>query len=170
MIVARRTFLIGLASVLASPAIAKGSLFLGEIATGTLPSPLKWRAVGDITMSSMPTGEEIAAHSFREEPVRWTIFRGEDSVYNVMMNPRATMRWVAAQDSEIVVPEHSVLRVVVEPCHTWTSIHIVSDIETNKHPLTRRRKFAETYRWTDGKPELDSVAALDPLDASVLTG
>lgn len=167
-VVARRTFIIGLASVITAPLIATPSKFLGEIATGTLRSALKWRRLCDFTMSSMPTGQEIRALDFVEDPVRWTLLRDDDPFYVVTMNPRATIRWVAVPGSEIEISERSVLRVVVEPCHTFTTINICSDIEKDRDPAVRRRMFAETFRWRDGKPELDSIAALDPRDARVL--
>lgn len=164
MLVERRTFLIGLAALVASPAIARAELFTGPIAVGTLPSPLKWRNVKDFTVSSMDeTG--------RDETIHYTWYRDDEPVHAISMNARAMMRWVSLPDGGIVVPERSVLRLIVEPCLSVTTLSMQCDIEKDWQPHIRRRMFTEVHRWNDNKSLLDHVAACDPeRDGHVLKG
>jgi hypothetical protein len=165
--VSRRTFFLGLGSVAAALSAVGIPKVVGDVlATRPMPRGLQWRAIKEISISSMPTGEEIRRLS--EDPVRYTAYRDDQPVWTVQMNVRATFRWVAMQDGAVVVPEGSILRFEIEPCHTHTQIYLQSDIERDIHPLTRRRMFAETYRWTDKKLELERIVALDVQDASVL--
>jgi hypothetical protein len=167
--VERRTFLIGLASLIASPAIASAERFTGPIAVGELPSPLKWRKICDLIVSSMPTAEEIKPLVFKEEPVRYTMLRDDEPVYVLTINPRATFRWVPVDGGQIVIQERSSVRILVEPCHTITTINIVSDIEKDPDWRVRRKMFSECYRWRDGKLELVHYAACNPADAHILS-
>lgn len=160
----RRTFLIGLSALVAAPAL-RSNPFVGEIATGTLHRALGWRKISDVVFSSMPTAEEI--RTIGEEPVRWTAFVDDNPVMGITINLRSTYRWVSVDDaSNFVVPEKSIFRMVVEPCHTHTSMCLTSNIEPD--PLRRSRCFSECYRWVDVQSVLDSVAALDPRDVSVV--
>lgn len=162
----RRTFLIGLAAVIASPEIAKYEQYTGPISTGLLNSALKYRRIKDIIFSSMPTGDEIKSPSFREEPVSFTAFRNNDAVMAFTINPRATFRWFSAPYCEIEIRDGDILRIEVEQSYAYTTINIISNIEpdVNKRP----KIFNECFRWKNGIPQLDSTAALDLRDSSLL--
>lgn len=167
MVIARRTFLIGLEAVITTSAFDSNE-FVGEIAKGILPSPLSHRRIVDMTVSSMPTGKEIRAHEFLEDPVCWTFLRDDEPFYIPTINPRASLRWVAVPGAEIEISKKQILRVIVEPCHTLTTINIVSDIEMDRNPLVRRKMFSECFRWENSSILQEYVAACDPLDACLL--
>jgi len=121
----------------------------------------------------MPTGEEIRSAEWREEPVQYTFYRGEDALYHVMLNPRATFRWVAAPGSELFLPKRrdSLCRLLVEPCYTHAALTMISNIERpDLDPKVRPRKFTEVFHWKDGEPTLSSVAAVDLVDQHILEG
>ena len=162
----RRTFLIGSASMLASPAIALMERFTGPISTGILNPALKYRKVADLIYATMPTGKEIRSPDFLEDPVRFTFYRDDEAVLAIMTNPRATTRWVALPGEEIEIQENQTFRMVIEPCHTHVSLTCVSNIERDW--MKRPQMFPQVFRWEDGKPVLDSTAAMSFQDASVL--
>jgi hypothetical protein len=151
----RRTFLFGSASFLASPAIANAEKFIGHVAFGNLEPALKYRRIVDLCYSCMPTGEEI--RHVLEEPVRYTLLRDEDPVLVMTMNMRASGRWVASIGGEIEFPEHTTMRLIVEPCHTWMTLTIGSNIE--KNPVKLPVIFYEMFRWRNGAFEIDHTAA-----------
>lgn len=168
MILDRRTFLLGAASVIAAQAIPAQAKFIGEVATGVLDSRLPYRSIQDIMFSFMATGAELKSPAWVEDPVRITILRNDIPTFNLMLNPRATFRWVAMPGGGIIVLPTDTLRVVVEPSHTYASLCLMSDIERDQDPRIRRRVFSESFSWKDGICTLSAIAALDPADASVL--
>lgn len=165
MKVSKRTFLIGLAATLASPAIAKSEIFTGPISTGTLHSALKYRRICDFTLSCMPTGEELRA-GWVEDPVRFTLLRNNTEIYAVTINPRATVRWVSLPGAEIEFGELDIFRIEVEPNYTFTTVNIISNIERNHSAPPKM--FSEVFRWKDGRVEIDSTAALSLENAKLL--
>lgn len=169
MRVDRRTFLLGSAALLASPVLAKAdpNNFLGEIAKGHLSSKLPFRRICEIAVSSMPFGKEYHQPGWTEDPVHFVLWRDDEVVFNVQMNPRASYRWVPIdEEAGIVVPKNTVLRLVVEGCCTNTAVMLGSNIEKDR--TARRRIFYENFKWRDGDLQLESIAAADPADAHVI--
>jgi hypothetical protein len=166
----RRTFLIGLASALATPAWSASEMFTGPISRGTLYSALKWRAIRDIVIGQSWT-DDMAYPPTKETErnIQWTFYRNDDPFFNVSINWRATVRWVSPDfDGSTPIAEKDILRVEVDPCPNIVSLWMQSDIETSRDPRVRRRLFAECFRWQDGKPILDRITAVNPADRNVL--
>lgn len=148
MLVGRRTFLIGLGAVLATPAL--GSRVLGKTAKGILPSSLEGRRwLFEFAISSMAEGSE----QIGEDPVRWTFYRDDSEFYAVTLNWRAMVRWVAVPGGAIEFAPKQVLRVVVEPCHTVTTLSLGYNLMPDR-PLILPNMHYETFRWKNGTPEL----------------
>jgi hypothetical protein len=164
MIVERRTFLIGLASLVAAPVVAGAETFMGAMSRGVLPSGLKRRKICGMVFSSMPSGEEIRHIS--GEDVQWTFYRDDEVLLAITINFRATLQRYLPYGHEWPIEARSVMRVVVEPCHTLTTLNIGSNIEFD--PTRQPRAFEENFRWRDGVPELAAITAVNPIDREVL--
>jgi hypothetical protein len=181
MMVSRRTFLLGasaaIAATSASVKVAGKLMRAPHVAHGFLDPRLKFRRIGEIAFSCMPTAEEIAAQGFKEEPLQFTFFRNDEALYHNMSNPRANWRWVVMPGQGIVAREGDLLRFEVEPAWTHCSFFMASDIEERPDYVydahgrlvpVRRRFFAESFQWKDGEVVLSSIAAMDLQDQHVL--
>jgi hypothetical protein len=157
MRIERRTFLFGAAAAIAAPVFAKATYLSGPVVPVILPSTLKYRRIHDLCFSSMPTGEELKASSWKEDPVRYTFYRDEAEIFVITLNPRAAFRWVAAPDSEIIIPERSVLRMLVEPCNTYTTLSIGSNTCRTGSRDAWKRYYVESFRWKDSILEVEKA-------------
>lgn len=159
MVVTRRAFILGLGATLAATQLPFEK-FTGQVATAQLRPFTHFRRICDVMLSSMPMGDEI--RSLSEDPVRYTLFRDDNAVLSIMMNMRANFRWVGIPGEEIVALEKSIIRLEVEPCHTMTTLCIMSNLEQDRYKP--ERMIAETYHWRDNKLEFSDVAQLDVRD------
>ena len=170
VMIARRNFLLGLASILSTPAIARINplveAFTGPTSFGILSDKLPCRYLKDIQVACMPTAEDWKSGLITEEPVTIKLMRGNYICWQIMINPRSSYRWVSLE-SGFFVPKEQIIRFEVEPAHTLTSIMLMSDIK-EYDPRSRGRLFSECYKWRDGKCETESITALDPRDEEIL--
>jgi hypothetical protein len=149
----RRTFILGVAALITSPAITSGQKFLGQIATGELP-PIPYRRIDRISLgNAVGIEEKIAAW----EMMDLTILRDDEVVLIGKAHPLNGFLFVALPGEGIEISERSTFRITIEPCHSRTSLMIASNIERDR--TQRPRYIHECYRWTDGKLELESAAA-----------
>lgn len=146
----RRAFLIGSAALLTSPAIAKPSKFMGAFSKGILKGDMD-RKISDLLFSCMPTGQQLRSPDWQEDPVIFTFSRGNATVMQVQLNPRATYRWVAAQYSEILLPRREFLKLEIEPCHTSCVLTIISNTEMKPEHIAPAKMISDTFRWRDGE-------------------
>lgn len=166
--IARRTFLLGLGALIASPAIVQAKRFTGPISTAELRSDFPFRKIVDLMFGSMPSGEEFRAPGFLEDPTLFTLLRDDVQFFHVMLNPRAGMyRWVAAYGEEIELDKSSILRMTIEPAYHNTTLTMIYDVERDR---TRRpRCFSESFHWLNGKLNNrgGGPLALNPADARI---
>lgn len=116
----------------------------------------------------MPSGDELRSMDFKEDPVIFTFHRGDDTWGPIMINPRATFRWVPNDGYPVIDVVDHPFRMVAEPCHTHTSLFMEFDVERDPSVNTRLRCFTEYYKWTNGKLEFNEVMACDPQDKEYL--
>lgn len=154
MLVDRRTFLLGATATALAASVKAYKPFVGDVTTGVLNPNIPFRAIHDLCFSCMPTGEEIKSPGFREEPIRYSFYRGENRFLHIMLNPRAAFRWVPSADAEVIINGTDTLRLVVEPSWTYMSLNIMSY-------TSHRQSISESFLWRDGKVESSDIASND---------
>jgi hypothetical protein len=163
----RRTFLIGLAALVGSPAIAASETYTGLVSPVVVRPGLAYRRITSLVFSSMPTGEELRSREFLEDPVSFSFYRGDEQWGPIQINPRCTFRWVPNAGYPVVDGAHP-FRMLVEPCNTHTSLFMEFDVERDPPPLARLRCFTESYKWESGKLVVSEVMACDPRDGALV--
>lgn len=141
--VSRRNFLIGSGAAIA--ALVTPIKIFDEVAKAiTRP---RFRKVYDVLISS-----NIAADGTSE----FSMLRDNTHLFQIALNWRACMRWIAVPGGELVFPDDKAMHFVVSPAFETTRLCV--------HYEDREgRKFAETYKWFNNVPILADWAPLDAL-------
>jgi len=163
MIIARRTFLLGLGATIALPAVTKLAAATGQSMDGISIAPLdkrfKFRAIADMTFSSMGDPPSDAS-------VKYEFMRNDECIMQMMMNSRALYRWVGVPGAEFYFTNRDLLSLKVEPCQTNCVLNIISNME--RDPNKRAKYFSENFHWKDGKLILTDIAACSYEDQHLL--
>ena|SRR5580765_4136963 len=153
----RRSFFIGLgatAAVAAIPNVLK--LTAGEISVAKFNPSFRFRRICDIHFGlTSPSPSDVG--------VQWKFCRNTDVCFLVGINSRASYRWCAIDAlSEIIIRETDLLQVIVDPVPAGNVVNLsmTSNMEKNIH--LEAKKFCETFVWSNGRLEDQTIAALDP--------
>ena len=196
MMISRRCFLLGAGAALAATQLP--SVLINQrtsFASTPLDVRFKYRSVQDIMFGgdlSPDDIEQVLAKKITH--TTFSIFKNENQVFNVSLDPRSMFRWVAAPDGEIIMRENDVMRIELMPAFSRQTMNMIYDTnpEAGKRPrcpeyLRRasgaeprwygryvrarygrkyeRQAVVENISWVDGVVESKNVCVLDLRDS-----